>query len=93
MDETKEFYDRFKTELEKSHAFPENYAFKFIVENDSHKMAQIQQIFDSAEPQYSTKDSKNGKYSSLTVNIYALDSDSVIDYYQQVSKIEGVIMM
>ncbi len=93
MDETKEFYDRFKNELEKSHAFPDNYSFKFIVENDTHKMAQIQQIFDSAEPQYSTKDSKNGKYSSLTVSIYALDSDAIINYYKLVSKIEGVIMM
>ncbi len=93
MDENKEFYERFKGELDKGHSFPENYSFKFIVENESHKMAQIQQIFDKANPQYSTKDSKNKKYSSLTVTIYALDSDVVIDYYQQVSKIEGVIMM
>ncbi len=93
MEENKEFYKRFKNELEKSHSFPDNYAFKFIIENDSHKMAQIQQIFDTSEPQYANKDSKNGKYTSLTVNIYALDADTVIDFYQKVSKLDGVIMM
>lgn len=93
MDEKQEFYERFKKELERNHEFPGNYAFKFIVENDTHKMAQIHQIFDKADPQFSTKDSKNGKYTSLTVNLYVLDADSIIDYYQKVSDIEGVIMM
>ncbi len=107
MEDTQVFYERFKNELNNSHSFPDDYAFKFIVksglEDDApieevrgevkKKLAQIQQIFDSANPQYSTKDSKNKKYTSLTVSMYALDADSIINYYKQVSEIEDIIML
>ena len=41
----------------------------------------------------STKDSKNGKYTSMNVNAFVLDADQVISIYQKVAKIEGVMML
>ena len=39
------------------------------------------------------RESKNGKYTSVTVVIYVIDADQVIHFYKEVGKIEGVIML
>lgn len=88
-----EFYIKFKETLETSTEFPTNYTFKFIVPTDNKKIAEIQRIFDNTRPQFQMKSSKNGKYTSITVVIFALDADSVIHYYKETAKIEGVIML
>lgn len=88
-----EFYARLKEELNKVESFPTNFTYKFIIPTENKKIAQIQSVFDDARPQFSMKESKNGKYTSITVVIYAFDADQVIYFYKEVGKIDGVIML
>lgn len=96
MEQTKnqeEFYRRLKINLEEHHNFPENYLYKFIMLNDTEKLAEIYSIFDGLEYNITTKDSSKGKYISCTISCFVLDADQVISLYQKVAKIEGVIML
>lgn len=88
-----EFYTKLKKELNKVENFPTNFTYKFIIPTEHKKIAEIQRVFDDARPQFQMKESKNGKYTSITVVIYALDADQVIYFYKEVGKMEGVIML
>lgn len=88
-----DFYKSLKEKLEINHNFPEDYLFKFITVNDQHKLVEIYKVFDNIQHTSSNRDSKNGKYTSLSFNAFVLDADHVINIYQEVSKIEGVIML
>lgn len=88
-----EFYKKFKERLEDTTEFPSNYTYKFIVPTDNKRIAEVQRIFDGARPQFSMKESKTGKYTSVTVVTYVLDADQVIHYYKSASSIEDVIML
>src|SRR5690606_21604114 len=87
-----EFYDSLKNELNKVTNFPANYTYKFIVPTENKRIAEIQRVFDDARPQFQMKESKNGKYTSITVVVYLLDVDQVVHFYKEVGKFEGVIM-
>ena len=88
-----DFYVKFKERLDDVASFPADYTFKFIYPTSEETMAKIKTIFDKANPSFDYKASKNRKYTSISVQIFALDSDQVINFYQEVSKIEGVIML
>lgn len=88
-----EFYKTFKERLNDTTDFPSNYTYKFIIPTDNKRIAEVQRVFDEARPQFQMKESKTGKYTSITVVIYALDADQVIYYYKQASSIEDVMMM
>ena len=87
------FYKKLKEELNKVEKFPTNFTYKFIIPTEHKKIAEVQKIFDDASPQIQMKESKNGKYTSITVVVYVIDADQVIYYYKEVGKIEGVIML
>lgn len=88
-----EFYKNFKIKLEESTQFPGEYIYKFIVPSENKLIAEVQRVFDNARPQFQMKNSANGKYTSVTVVIYALDADAVIHYYKEASTIEGIVML
>lgn|SRR5690554_3606937 len=88
-----EFYESLKVELNKVTSFPATYTYKFIVPTDHKRIAEIQRVFDEARPQFQMKESKNGKYTSITVVVYLLDAEQVVYYYKEVGKFEGVIML
>lgn len=88
-----EFYKKFKERLDDTTEFPSNYTFKFIVPTDNKRIAEVQRVFDGARPQFQMKESKNGKYTSVTVVTYVLDADQVIHYYKAASSIEDVMML
>lgn len=88
-----EFYKTFKERLDTTTSFPSYYTYKFIIPTTLKGLAEVQKIFDGANPQFNIKESKNGKYSSVTAVIYTLDSDQVIHYYLEAAKIEGIIML
>ncbi|MDO5510958.1 MAG: DUF493 domain-containing protein [Weeksellaceae bacterium] len=91
--EQDEFYTRLKTELDKVETFPGNFTYKFIIPTENKKIAEIQRIFDDARPQIQMRESKNAKYTSITVVIFVLDADQVIHFYKEVGKVDGVIML
>ncbi len=88
-----DFYASLKEKLEATHDFPEDYLFKFIVTNDELKHTEIYRVFDEVKFTLTTKDSKNGKYTSLSINAFVLDADQVIKIYKEVGKISGVMML
>ena len=88
-----DFYASLKEKLEDTHDFPEDYLFKFIVNNEPTKLIEIYKIFDGTQHTLSNRDSKNGKYTSLSFNTFVLDANHVIKIYQEVAKIEGVMML
>lgn len=88
-----EFYASLKEKLEATHDFPQDYLFKFIITNQESKHTEIYRIFDDVKFTLTTKDSKNGKYTSLSMNAFVLDADQVIRIYKEVGKIPGVMML
>ncbi|AZB22669.1 DUF493 domain-containing protein [Chryseobacterium manosquense] len=88
-----DFYISLKEKLEATHDFPGDYLFKFIVTNDESKHTEIYRVFDDVKFTLTTKDSKNGKYTSISINAFVLDADQVIKIYKEVGKIPGVIML
>lgn len=88
-----DFYASLKEKLADTHDFPEEYLFKFIVTNDQAKLTEIYRVFDGIKYTASNRDSKNGKYTSLSFNAFVLDADQVVKIYQEVGKIEGVLML
>ncbi|QAR30635.1 DUF493 domain-containing protein [Ornithobacterium rhinotracheale] len=90
---TEEFYIKLKDELNKVENFPVEFTYKFILPTDNQKIAELKKVFDDARAQFQNRESKNGKYTSITVVIYAMDADQVIHYYKKVGEIPGVIML
>ena len=88
-----DFYASLKEKLEATHDFPQDYLFKFIITNEESKQTEIYRVFDDVKYTLSTKDSKNGKYTTLTMNAFVLDADQVISIYKEVGKISGVMML
>lgn len=87
------FYASLKEKLEQTHDFPEDYLYKFIVTNDQSKLTEIYRVFDGTKFTMTNRDSKNGKYTPISINVFVLDADQVIKIYKEVGIIEGVMML
>lgn len=92
-DNPEEFYARLKEELEKTHSWPTDYLYKFIVPTDEVKIKRIQEIFDNTGAVIESRKSSKGKYTSISVTVNLADPDAVIAKYQEVGKVEGVISL
>lgn len=88
-----EFYNSLKEKLETHHDFPEDYLFKFIIPTDQAKITEIYKVFDGIKFTMSNRESKNGKYTACNINAFVLDADQVVNIYQEVAKIENVILL
>lgn len=88
-----DFYTNFKERLADTEQFPSLYTFKFIVPASEQNIKDIEKIFEHPSTKISTKDSKTGKYNSLTVETFVNNPDEVVEYYKKVSTIEKVIML
>ncbi len=94
MKDSEEFYKKLKTQLTDTSIWPTAYLYKFIVPTDSSKIAQVETIFDNLGAVISTKQSKNGKYTSVSINVRMKNPDQVILKYKEVAtKVEGVISL
>lgn len=88
-----DFYRKFKEELNQAHTFPSNYVFKFIVPAQQSNIAMLHAIFENSNANFSSRDSSNGKYTSATVKLLVKNADEIINYYQEVATIKGVVML
>lgn len=88
-----DFYASLQEKLEAVHDFPQDYLFKFIINNEHTKHTEIYRVFDGIKFTLSSKESKQGKYISLNINAFVLDAAQVISIYKEVGKIEGVMML
>lgn len=90
---TEEFYIRLREELETTSAWPSEYLYKFIVPTDASKIRQVEDAFDNLGAVIKTHKSKNGNYTSVSVNVTMQNPDAVIEKYIAVSTIEGIISL
>ena len=89
-----EFYRKLKSQLLDTTNWPSIYLFKFIVPTDTQKISDIENIFNNLGAVITTKQSKKGNYTSVSVNVRMQNPDAVIDKYKEVGeKIEGVISL
>lgn len=90
---SEEFYARLKEELAKSAEWPAEYLYKFIVPSDKQKVLQIENAFDNMGAVIDTKESKTGKYTSVSINVRMGGAQEIIDKYVALSAIEGIISL
>ena len=92
---SEEFYKKLKGQLEDTAVFPTLYLYKFIVptkENDS-KVDLVVSKFDNLGAAITTKKSKNGKYTSVSIEVKMKSADAVIKKYKEITVIEGIISL
>jgi len=78
-----------REKLDQHYSWPSLYTFKFIVPKG--KEEEVKKLFPKHEP--TERQSKNGNYTSITINMMMPSSDAVIEVYQKVSSIEGIIAL
>ena len=91
--DTKDFYERLKTELNNSNTWPAEYLFKFIVPTDQEKIEKVENAFDSMGAVIETKNSKTGKYTSISIDVQMPNAQQIIDKYLELSTIKGIISL
>ena len=87
------FYERLKTELDNSNTWPAEYLFKFIVPSVDNNVVEVQSAFDGIGAIIKTTKSKTGKFTSISVDVTMEGSDDIIQKYQQVSHIKGIVSL
>ena len=90
---TEEFFIRLKEELDNSNTWPAEYLYKFIVPSENHKIAAVEAAFNQMGAVIKTTQSKNGNFTSISVNVMMNSSQQIIDKYIEVSTIEGIISL
>lgn len=89
-----EFYKKLKIQLLDTALWPTEYLYKFIVKTDNQKIVKIETLFDNLGAVINTTESKNGKYTSVSINVRMKNPDAVIAKYKEVAEnIEGVISL
>jgi len=93
MNKEENFYNKLKLSLDETTTFPSEYMFKFIIPSSKEKFSQIENIFNHSGAVIKSKQSKTGKYYSITVMVVMKNSEEIISKYKEVSVVEGVISL
>ncbi len=73
--------------------YPSLYYFKFIIPNEEEKLAQLKSKFDIEKAEINLNYSKSKKYVSVGIKEIMMSVDQIIQTYQSVGEIEGVISL
>lgn len=91
---TDEFYEKLKSQLYDTALWPSEYLYKFIVLTEGSGVNHIDALFDNLGAVITTTESKNGKYTSVSINVKMKSPEAVIEKYKDVAKnVEGVISL
>lgn len=88
-----EFYARLKKQLEGDVSWPSIYLYKFIVPTKGDAVSMVAEKFDGLGAVISTRESKKGKYTSLSIKVKMADPDAVIQKYKEVGEVPDVISL
>jgi putative lipoic acid-binding regulatory protein len=91
--ETAEFYERLKVELDNSNTWPAEYLFKFIVPTSDENIKKVEEAFDCMGAVIKTTKSKTGRFTSISIDLEVKDSQEIIDKYQEVATIKGIVSL
>ena len=89
---TQEELDKFRQKLSETMSFPSVYMFKFIITSENRNIAMIETLFDP-ETSIHTKESRKGRYTSVTAKQVVMNVDEIISIYRQALKIKGVMFL
>ena len=78
-----------REKLDHHYIWPSLYTFKFIV--PSEKVDEVKRLFPKHES--TQRNSKNGNYVSVTLQMMMPGSEDVIEVYEAVSGVEGIIAL
>ncbi|WP_179006487.1 DUF493 family protein [Winogradskyella forsetii] len=91
---TEEFYEKLKSQLYDTALWPSEYLYKFIVLSEGSGVKDIEDLFNDLGAVITTNESKNGKYTSVSINVRLKNPEEVIVKYKEVAKnVEGVISL
>jgi uncharacterized protein len=90
---TAEFYERLKVELDNSNSWPAQYLFKFIVPTTEENILKVENAFNCMGAVIKTTKSTTGKFTSISVDLTVKDSQEIIDKYQELSTIKGIVSL
>jgi putative lipoic acid-binding regulatory protein len=90
---SEEFFKRLHDELQQTSTWPSEYLFKFIVKSETKRIDEVKNNFDNLGAVIKTNASKNGNYTSVSVNVVMENPSQVIQKYRDVSHIEGIISL
>ncbi len=91
---SEEFYEKLKDRLYKTSSWPSEYLYKFIIKSDKKNLFVIEDLFNNLGAVINTKESKNGKYTSISINVQMSNPEAVIEKYKEViNNVEGVISL
>lgn len=97
MDSSKkseEFYEKLKSQLYDTALWPTEYLYKFIVLSDGSGIKDVEDLFNDLGAVINTNESKNGKYTSISINVRMKNPEAVIEKYKEVAEnVEGVISL
>ena len=93
MENNKETYKGLKDKLDETTTFPAKYLYKFIVPAKESKVEEVEAIFNFGGAVIETKNSKTGKYTSISILIEMQSSDQIIKKYIEVGAVDGVISL
>ena len=81
--------EAFKQALDDHHQWPCPYIFKFIVPTE--QLNAFNELFPNAKA--STRQSKGGKYTSVTIESTMCSSQEVMLMYEKAAQVEGIISL
>ncbi len=90
---TQEFYERLKVELDNSNTWPTEYLFKFIVPSIDDNVLLVENAFNCMGAVIKTTKSKTGKFTSISVDVTIKDSQEIIEKYQELATIKGIVSL
>ena len=93
MSDKDDFYSKLKIQLDDTTDFPADYLYKFIVPASENQVTEVESIFNNTAAVINTKNSKTGKYVSVSIILKLNSSDEIIAYYRKVEKIKGIISL
>ena len=86
------FLKSLEDKLNQTTEWPTVYMFKFIIPADNRKLAMVEALFGSTA-NVSIRESRNGKYISITGKVVMLNALEVIEKYRRASEIEDIIAL
>jgi putative lipoic acid-binding regulatory protein len=89
---TEEELGKFREKLAETMTFPSVYMYKFIVTTDHRNIARVENLFGS-ETVIHTKESRKGRYISVTAKEVVMSVDEIIDVYRKALAIKGVMFL
>ena len=72
--------------------WPSTYLFKFILPNENETISKLLNIF-STDNKQQLRNSRNGKYISISIEELMMSADDVIAKYEKAALLKGVISL